>query len=270
MKPHASWIASAFLVALLAVGLGVIFNDSLSQSSIKSDIATDVRTVNGRADTSLGEIVAGVLVSQTFQATEPNLARIDVFLSTYQRRNSTPLLLSLREYPSADLSPLRSVEAQPDAIRDNSYHAFQFDPIPDSLGKTFLLTLSSPGAATGNALTAWVGKCDCYREGTLSLQGEPQPQLDLTFGVGYQNRQVTSILGELIDRTSQYKPWFFKGAALPALGLLSLTLILLTVGSFSSSMFSSWGPRSSWAWIPAAFLIIIVTLTLTLIFSPIP
>lgn len=270
MKPYASWIASAFLLSLLAVGLGVIFNDSLSRPSIKSDITTDVRTVSGQADTSLGEIVAGVSVSQTFQATEPNLARIEVLLSTYGRQNTMPLLLSLREYPSVDAPPLRRVEARPDTIRDNSYHAFEFAPIPDSSGRAFLLTLESPGAVTGDAFTALIGQCDCYPEGALILQGESQRQLDLAFRLGYKNRQLTSVSGELLDRMSQYKPWFFKGVALPAFGLVWLTLVLLTVGSFSSSLFSSRGPFSSWKWILIASLIIIVILTLALVSGPIP
>ena len=257
MKPHASWIATAFLLALLAVGLGVIFKDSLSQPSIKSDIATDVRTVSSQADTSLGEIVAGVSVSQTFQATEPNMARIEVLLSTYQRQNTTPLLLSLREHPPADAPLLRRVEARPDTIRDNSYHAFEFAPIPDSSGRTFLLTLEAPGALTGNAFTALIGQCDCYSEGDLILQGETQSQLDLAFRLGYKNRRVSSVSGELLDRMSQYKPWFFKGAALSALGLLSLAFIVLAVGSFTSSLLNDKDTRVSWAWIPVASTVIV-------------
>ena len=267
MKLHAPWIASALIMAVLAVAVSVIFRDSLSRTAVKSDMATDVRTVNDRADTSIGEIVAGVSVSQSFEATEPNLARIEVLLATYQRSNTAPLLLSLREYPSNGALPLRTVEAEPDTIRDNSYHAFRFAPIADSSGKAYLLTLESPGAESGNAFTALIGNCDCYPDGALFLQGEQQPQLDLAFQTGYQNRQVPSVAGELVDRMSQYKPWFFKGAALPVFGLLALSLILLTVGSFFSSLFSGRQPRPSWVWLPIACLSM-VTLILVLIFDP--
>ena len=267
MKLHAPWIASALIMAVLAVAVSVIFRDSLSRTAVKSDMATDVRTVNDRADTSIGEIVVGVSVSQSFEATEPNLARIEVLLATYQRSNTAPLLLSLREYPSNGALPLRTVEVEPDTIRDNSYHAFRFAPIADSSGKAYLLTLESPGAESGNAFTALIGNCDCYPDGALFLQGEQQPQLDLAFQTGYQNRQVPSVAGELVDRMSQYKPWFFKGAALPVFGLLALSLILLTVGSFFSSLFSGRQPRPSWAWLPIACLSM-VTLILVLIFDP--
>ena len=194
-------------------------------------------------------------MGQTFRSTEPNLDRVEVLLATFQRRNHVPLLFSLAENPSVE-APLRTVVAQADAIGDNQYYTFVFPPIPDSAGKTFLLTLESPEGAPGDAFTAWLGDCDCYPDGMAFLNGEGQPQRDLTFRVGYHN-EVTSVLSELINRMSQYKPGFFKGVPLATLGLLSLALALLAVGSFTSSLLRRGERQVEWPWIPAASLVIV-------------
>ena len=81
-------------------------------------------------------------------------------------------------------------------------------------------------------------------------------QRDLAFRVGYHN-EVTSVLDELINRMSQYKPWFLKGVPLATLGLFSLGLTLLAVGSFASSLLNGGERQIKWPWIPAASLIII-------------
>ena len=56
---------------------------------------------------------------------------------------------------------------------------------------------------------------------------------------------------------SQYKPWFFKGSALSALGLLALAFIMLAVGSFTSSLLTDKDTRESWGWIPVASIVIV-------------
>lgn len=256
MKRHASWIVTGLILAFLAVASVIIVEDVINRPDVSKGISTGIRAMNSHYTTAAPEIVPGASVGQTLRATEPNLSRIEVRLGTYERRNTAPLLLSIQEYPSTS-PPLRTIEAQPETILNNLYHVFAFPPIADSSGKMFLLTLESPQGTPGNAFTAWVGECDCYPEGTLFLQGERQPQLDLTFRVGYENPPKAGVLRELVNRMSQYKPWFFKGAALSALGLLSLAFIILAVGSFTSSLLNDKDARVSWAWVPVASTIIV-------------
>ena len=257
MKPtqHLSWIVASLILVFLAVTVVTLVDDVLSQRQTEDEISTITDRLNERANLPAGEITVGVTLGQTFRATEPNLDRVEIMLATYQRMNTAPLLFSLYEY-RAGQAPLRTVVAEPESISDNKYYTFELAPIPDSAGKAFLLTLESPEAVLGDAFTAWLGRCDCYPEGTALLNGEEQLGRDLAFRVGYHN-EVTSVLSELINRMSQYKPWFFKGVPLATLGLLSLALALLTVGSCTSSLLRRGERQVEWPWIPAASLIIV-------------
>ena len=257
MKPtqHLSWIIASLMLVFLAVTVVTLVDDVLSQRQTKDEISTITRSLNARANVPAGEITAGSWMGQTFRSTEPNLDRVEVLLATFQRRNHVPLLFSLAENPSVE-APLRTVVAQADAIGDNQYYTFVFPPIPDSAGKTFLLTLESPEGAPGDAFTAWLGDCDCYPDGMAFLNGEGQPQRDLAFGVGY-HYDVPSVPDELVNRVSQYKPWFFKGIPLVTLGLLTLGATFFAVGFFTSSLLRRGEPQVEWPWIPAASLIIV-------------
>ncbi len=252
---HLSWITASLALVFVAVALITLVDDVLSQPEVKAEISMITRSLNDQANIPAGEITAGTRVGQTFRATEPNLDRVVILLATYERTNTVLLLFSLYENPSVE-APLRTVVAEPDTISNNEYYTFKFPPIPDSAGKTFLLSLESPEGAPGDAFTAWLGECDCYPGGTALLNGEEQPERDLAFRVRYNN-EVTSVLDELINRMSQYKPWFFKGMSLATLGLLSLGVTLLAVGSFASSLISDRERQIGWPWISAASLIIV-------------
>lgn len=246
---------ASLVLVFLAIALVTLADDVLGQPEFDTEISTITHSLNDLANIPAGEITAGTRVRQTFLATDPNLSRVEVRLATYQRRNHAPLVFSLEEYLSAEAS-LRTVVAEPDTISDGEYYTFEFPPIPDSAGKTFMLTLESPQGTPGDAFTAWLGTCDCYPGGTALVNGEEHPGRDLAFRVGY-HYEVTSVLDELINRMSQYKPWFFKGVPLATLGLFSLGLTLLAVGSFASSLLNGGERQIKWPWIPAASLIIV-------------
>jgi hypothetical protein len=101
-----------------------------------------------------------------------------------------------------------------------------------------------------------MGKCDCYSEGEAFLNGAELPRRDLVFRVGYRD-EVSSVMRGLVDRLSQYKPWFFKGGFLAAAGLASLSLTMLAVGYFASSLPNPRGGAAQWAWAPVWVLVMI-------------
>jgi hypothetical protein len=253
---HKSWIVTSIVLVLVAAGSVVIVEDVLRQDDVRDGVSTAVYTLNPRYSVPAPEIVPGASVGQTFQATRNNLSRVELRLANYARINTAPLVLNVQEYP-ASAPPLRSVTADPATIGDHWPYVFKFAPIADSAGKTFILTLESPGSAPGNAFTAFVGECNCYRDGTLFLNNEPQPDLDLTFRVGYENPPSEGALAVVLDRASQYKPEFFKGAALATVALLALSSGILAIGSFTSSLFTSEYGRDRWLWVPSAAAIIV-------------
>ncbi|MFZ5917799.1 MAG: DUF6541 family protein [Chloroflexota bacterium] len=126
-----------------------------------------------------GEIAGERSVGQTFVALDDGLSRIDVLLATYARHNSGRLVFGLRQAP-AGADDLVRIEVEAATIRDNAYHAFRFDPIPDSGGRSFYFFLQAPEAAPGNAVTVWQSALDIYPGGSAVVAGQPQ-STDLVF-----------------------------------------------------------------------------------------
>ncbi len=82
------------------------------------------------------------------------LARIDVFMGTFQRINPGLLILSIYR-KSKDKTPLRISEINAPSIVDNSFVSFDFKPIEDSENHFFLLSLCLKNAVHGRCLGVW-------------------------------------------------------------------------------------------------------------------
>ena len=255
VERHFPWMLASVAIIFLGVSVVGLVDDVLSDPEVSAKISRVTRSANDQANVPVGAITAETRVSQTFSATEGNLSEVAIMLATYGRRNHVSLVFSLSSDPP-DGEPLRTVTVPPDAVADNAYHSFQFAPVPDSAGKSFTLTLESPQATPEDSFTAWLGECDCYPEGRVFMNGDELPQRDLAFRLGY-HQDVTSILHEVTNRMSQYKPWFFKGGFLAVPGLASLGLILFAVAYFVSSALDEKGGLVRWAWMPAWALVMI-------------
>lgn len=259
LERHLPWIIASLVVILLGLAVVALVDDVLSDPEVSVKIARVTRSANDQANVPVGAITADVRVSQTFHATEADLSEVAIMLATYGRRNHVSLVFSLWSDPPGG-EPIRTITVSPDMIADNAYQFFQFAPVPDSAGKNFILTLESPSATPENSFTAWLGECDCYPEGRVYLNGDELPERDLAFRLGY-HEDVKSVLHEVMNRLSQYKPWFFKGGFLVGFGLVSLSLTSFMVGYFASSLPSPKGGAAQWAWAPVwALVMVAVTL----------
>jgi len=167
--------------------------------------ATDkVRTGQPHANKSVGELVASTQAGQTFTAEHSGLSLVEVRFATHARENTGPVIFHLRASPAADDTFTATLEAAD--LEDNAYYAFEFPPIPDSIGRTFYFCLEAPEAEPGNAITVWGATEDEYPDGEAILDGlEERGVRDLTFRLGYDPP-----LGEkaaiLLDRLAANKP----------------------------------------------------------------
>jgi hypothetical protein len=220
---------SALVAALLTVQVAAVIADRSFQANL--DVVT--RSVNLRSDEVVGEIHGQATVTQTFRAAFPNLSRVEVRLATYARVDDVSLRLELR---SSSGRLLRVAQAPPGAVQDNTFHTFEFAPIPQSEGVDYMATLRSLDARPGNALTVWVGRCNCYPLGHLILSGIERNDLEMALQVGYATA-ADNWLTELLHRLSQYKPGFFKGSIFVLLMLLWLifAIVALTILVASAS-----------------------------------
>ncbi len=106
------------------------------------------------------------------ECSKNNLARIDLFMATYMRINPGILILSVYEnrgdnYEHIDFNntnlnnlmlnqePLRNCRVISPAIMDNSFVSFDLNPIEDSYGKTFYVTLSLTDGVEDFCLGLW-------------------------------------------------------------------------------------------------------------------
>jgi hypothetical protein len=121
-----------------------------------------------------GEIWGPHTVGQTFVARAPGLYRIDVFLATYARQNSGPVVFHLRRSPASD-QDLVTISLDAAEVEDNAYRSFTFPPLADSAGQSYYFFLEAPAAQPGNAVTVWYNPTDAYGGGTAVLNGLPRP-----------------------------------------------------------------------------------------------
>jgi hypothetical protein len=228
--PNSAWAITGAIVLVTGIFLMAWTWHWLGDSRY-GGVATIDETISRRMDHPAPEITSGVEVSQTFVASDNDLTEVQLFLGTYIRTNTSPLVFTLRD--SAH-NVVATSQVDPATVLDNAYRPFIFDRIVDSRGKTYEATLTSPSGQSGNAFTAWISACDCYPKGELSISGVPHPDEDLVMRVDYHHDGVTT-WRELLNRMSQYKPTISKGAGLVLLtGIGALfTLAALAYVTFS-------------------------------------
>jgi len=200
----------------------------LLESPLYGGVSVVEEVISRQTDVGTEEITSSMTVSQTFVATDDDLTEVRVFLGTSMRPNSAPLVLTLEDEGGR---VVRSAQADPAAVTDRSYHPFVFQPLPDSGGRLYTVTLSSPGGTSGNAFTAWLGNCDCYPDGEPAVNGRPRPEQELAMRVAYHHEDVV-VWRELVNRMSQYKPEIMKGAWIVIMAAVSSLLGLASLGAF--------------------------------------
>jgi len=127
------------------------------------------------------ELLPGQQVSQTFVAEKDYLAAVGVKFTSFKRRVTMHMHFVLRDAGGQEIA---AVTADGLAMKNNSFYAFRFPPIPDAKGRQFTLTVSSPDGAPGNAMAVFCSDYDMYPAGTLEINGTPHPG-DLLFRLYY-------------------------------------------------------------------------------------
>lgn len=166
----------------------------------------------------IGEIYGGKVVGQSFVADKNKLTRVDVKFATFARTNTNDIIFKMREAdPPKDIVNITVNAAK---IKDNSYFGFVFDPIPESQGKSYVFSISSPGSIPGNAITIWYTTEEAYGGGTAILNNSTI-QGDLNFKT-YVKYSRLDFISSFFKKFTQDTPFFIVYISL-------LTLILSAV-----------------------------------------
>lgn len=100
-----------------------------------------------------GELHGDQEVGQTIPITRDHWNSIDIGLATYDSRHNTQdVILHIRETAEAT-TDMRAVTVNASTIADSAWQRFTFQTIPDSAGKTYFVSLTSPTSYAGNAIT---------------------------------------------------------------------------------------------------------------------
>jgi hypothetical protein len=110
--------------------------------------------LNRKPVRTLGELIGGRRVGQSFVAQRSNLCRVDLLMATYGRRNTRDVILHLKESPETS-DDLATVHLNASLLEDNAYARFVFESQPDSSGKAYYLCVESPESVPGDAVTLW-------------------------------------------------------------------------------------------------------------------
>lgn len=173
------------LVIFLLVGLSGV------AVFMNNQLACEGQLVNHNfAPTADQQIWGERIVSQSFVAPHHHLNRIDIFFQTYRRRNISDVTLRLLEVSPGSDNPLQgtelfSISFNASELSNESWRTFIFPPIPDSAGKTYLISLQSPHSRDGNAITVGGVQQDLYPAGNAFLGPSPV-EADITFRTCYQ------------------------------------------------------------------------------------
>ncbi len=149
------WVVAAILAVLLAcVNLWCVYRVILPayEYQLPSTLTLGTRQCDSNAVTF--PVVPLQEQGQAFVASRDGLTRIDVRLATHRRRNTGQLHLQLCQgMPPETTAPIRTVVADASSVRDNEYHAFEFEPVAHSAGRRFYFYLEAPGASAVNAVS---------------------------------------------------------------------------------------------------------------------
>jgi hypothetical protein len=120
---------------------------------------------------------------QSFVASYPDLYRIDIQMSTYDRRNTHEVVFHLKNGPDADVDVV-TIPFHAGDVKDKRWRSFEFPPLPNSEGQLYYLYLESPGSKPGDAITVMGREGDPYPAGQAYVGGQPFPG-DMAFRVYY-------------------------------------------------------------------------------------
>ncbi|WP_426350478.1 DUF2142 domain-containing protein [Alloiococcus sp. CFN-8] len=129
---------------------------------------------------TVGEILAGDIVTQSFKSEADKITSVEVLISNYYRTNKSTLEFGIKEEGSN--SNLRTVTIDTEFLRDNEYYTFDFEPIENTKGKSYNFYIKSIDGYKDNSITLHKSEEDTLKSGNLYINGIEQTG-DLTFKV---------------------------------------------------------------------------------------
>ncbi len=128
---------------------------------------------------TVGEIVAGRTIAQSVQVKSSYLYGFSLRFATYGKVITSHVRVVLQDESDAVLFD-RTFNAS--ILKDNQFYEFRFDePLSGVKNQSLRISVSSPDAVPGNALTIWSSNENSYQDGVLSMDGTVAESSDISF-----------------------------------------------------------------------------------------
>lgn len=176
-QPDFSAVRISFWVGLLA------FMIPLAHAVHKDIRRHETMIFKNGLSATVGEITAGKVFSQRFVAKTSAPISVGIMLGTFNRTNSSELILTIIDHESG--SVLTSTKSNANQVQDNQYKNFGLKGIRLVTGREYEIQVTSPDASSGNAVTWWQAPYDSANEAAASIDGVPQRR-DFAFKVVFQ------------------------------------------------------------------------------------
>lgn len=179
-----TWSIGIILVMVVALTSVILL-------SFYRQVACEGQLLNHEFEPSPEQQVWGDrVVSQSFVAPRDGLSRIAVMFLTFQRQNRGEVSVRLLEAPADEDNPLMGTEQfrgmfEAAEVSDQEWVTFDFAPINDSAGKTYLITIEARESVKGQTLAAAGIQKDVYKPGGAHLGVVPL-RADITFQTCYE------------------------------------------------------------------------------------
>lgn len=111
-------------------------------------------------------------VSQLITSEHAALSSIGISVKNINLQNKKDLILTLSE----GTTMLRTVAINGVYVPDGKFLRFDFEPIPDSLHKTYMIEFSSPTSTLEDAMEIYLTKQSFTQAGNLVVGGLPYPE----------------------------------------------------------------------------------------------
>lgn len=118
------------------------------------------------------EVRANQAIGQSFVAPRDNLNRVEVWLQTFNRRNTQDVLIFVLDITDTPRQ-VYSTTFNASTVQNNTWYALDFAPIPDSQGRTYLIKAESPTSQPGDAIALTGVPKDIYPHGVALLENTP-------------------------------------------------------------------------------------------------
>jgi len=151
------------------VGTFVLLTGCGKSAAIVPDILLDARYM-GVPSPPLSPTTK---LAQIFVAPHNGLTKVELYMATYRKTIPSGSLEFLLIEGDGGSRVIASGSTPLQAIKDNSFVAFEFPAIPDSQRKTYTLRLSTKDLPPGYDLSVWLSKVDLYPEGRFLVNGIP-------------------------------------------------------------------------------------------------